>query len=197
MDFVAKGTKIAAQTVGDCKKNTCKGDGSVEVLDDDDDTHDDGNPCTIDVCNGGVVGTSPEAASRTSTVRTSSPCQREFPSTNSPSGPLVLKGVAFSQVPFTQTALASEQSAKQLDFELQLSSTSATAARTAAVLRTATADVQQLLQSSTRSTNKQSVSTEQLRSNPLGSSELLPAQARKTLASTPMRPSGPPTRDDT
>jgi len=103
-----------------------------------------------------------------------------------PGGPFVFQGVAISHVPLLQTARASSQATKHAALELHSSSTSATASRTPGVSRTATADVQQLWQSSTGSTSMQSVSTEQLRSKPLGSSDALPEQAATTLASTPV-----------
>lgn len=53
--FAVKGTVVAAQTPGDCKHDECDGSGNVVRVIDDTDLPTDGNPCTLAVCNGGVV----------------------------------------------------------------------------------------------------------------------------------------------
>lgn len=50
MASAAGSTELEAQTAHDCKKATCAG-----MVNDDDDTPDDSNPCTIDTCNNGVA----------------------------------------------------------------------------------------------------------------------------------------------
>ncbi|MFO0555753.1 MAG: hypothetical protein U0271_45675 [Polyangiaceae bacterium] len=54
MDFTIQGTPISNQIAGDCKKAVCDGDGAVESVDDDNDTEDDFNECTSDVCDAGT-----------------------------------------------------------------------------------------------------------------------------------------------
>ncbi len=49
----AKGTAVASQTAGDCKKNQCDGAGTTEVVSDDLNVPDDGNECTNDSCDAG------------------------------------------------------------------------------------------------------------------------------------------------
>ena len=56
------GTPAGAQTAGDCRQTVCDGNGSARTAADDTDTHDDGNPCTANVCNSGVASNPPLAA---------------------------------------------------------------------------------------------------------------------------------------
>jgi hypothetical protein len=53
-NFTALGTKIAAQTVGDCKKTVCDGAGGIQQQNDDLDLPNDNNACTNEVCTNGV-----------------------------------------------------------------------------------------------------------------------------------------------
>ena len=56
------GTVVAGQTQGDCRDLVCNGTGSVIVVDDDADVPaDDGNPCTIEICQAGSQGVIPAA----------------------------------------------------------------------------------------------------------------------------------------
>jgi hypothetical protein len=55
VDNVADGTPAGAQTAGDCRQMVCDGHGSTRTAVDDTDAHDDGNPCTANVCTAGVV----------------------------------------------------------------------------------------------------------------------------------------------
>lgn len=55
----AQGTPVMAQTQGDCQVNQCDGNGAVETVAQDSDIPDDGNPCTNDVCTGGVASHPP------------------------------------------------------------------------------------------------------------------------------------------
>jgi hypothetical protein len=48
----ARGMALALQTVGDCKKNQCDGNGNPEVVADGSDPPIDGNSCTKDLCSG-------------------------------------------------------------------------------------------------------------------------------------------------
>lgn len=50
---VIRGTRLSAQTIGDCKDIVCAGDGSTELVVADIDIEDDGNDCTADACNAG------------------------------------------------------------------------------------------------------------------------------------------------
>ena len=52
---VAAGKPTATQTAGDCKQNECDGNGAVITANNDADTKDDSNPCTVDACSGGVA----------------------------------------------------------------------------------------------------------------------------------------------
>lgn len=52
--FTPAGTKIPAQVNGDCKTNTCDGNGGIVSGDDDTDVFDDQNDCTDDTCVGGA-----------------------------------------------------------------------------------------------------------------------------------------------
>jgi hypothetical protein len=58
----AAGTVLPNQTVGDCKKDQCDGNGAVTTVADDTDKHVDGNACTQDLCSQGLVSNPPEAA---------------------------------------------------------------------------------------------------------------------------------------
>ncbi len=51
---LAEGTKVAAQTAGDCKVNQCDGSGNVVTTNDDTDVARDDQECTDDVCTAGV-----------------------------------------------------------------------------------------------------------------------------------------------
>jgi hypothetical protein len=51
---LAEGTKVAAQTAGDCKVNQCDGSGNVVTTNDDTDVARDDQECTNDVCTAGV-----------------------------------------------------------------------------------------------------------------------------------------------
>jgi pectin methylesterase-like acyl-CoA thioesterase len=59
---VAAGTVLATQTAGDCQVRRCDGQGAAIQVADDTDKPDDGNPCTSDVCTGGVASNPPAAA---------------------------------------------------------------------------------------------------------------------------------------
>jgi hypothetical protein len=52
---IAAGTVVATQAPGDCRQNQCDGNGNVTAVADDTDVPFDNNPCTIDVCAGGVA----------------------------------------------------------------------------------------------------------------------------------------------
>jgi hypothetical protein len=52
---VAQGTATSMQAAGDCKKNVCNGQGASVSMNDDNDVHVDGNPCTSDLCSGGMA----------------------------------------------------------------------------------------------------------------------------------------------
>lgn len=49
------GIPIAQQTAGDCRKVVCDGAGNHSTVDDLADVLDDGNDCTLDVCEGGIA----------------------------------------------------------------------------------------------------------------------------------------------
>jgi hypothetical protein len=53
--FAPAGTPSGAQIAGDCQRNQCDGAGQVVKAADDTDVVDDGNPCTADLCTGGVA----------------------------------------------------------------------------------------------------------------------------------------------
>ena len=55
-----QGTALALQTAGDCQRTVCDGAGGVATIDDDSDVPFDDNPCTSDVCGGGVQSNPPE-----------------------------------------------------------------------------------------------------------------------------------------
>jgi pectin methylesterase-like acyl-CoA thioesterase len=59
---VAAGTVLATQTAGDCQVRRCDGQGAAIQVADDTDKPDDGNPCTDDVCTGGVASNPPSAS---------------------------------------------------------------------------------------------------------------------------------------
>ena len=54
MSLSAAGTVLAQQTVGDCQSRQCAADGTVKMVADNSDIHDDRNPCTNDTCVGGI-----------------------------------------------------------------------------------------------------------------------------------------------
>ncbi|MDI3283764.1 hypothetical protein [Polyangium sp. 15x6] len=45
---------------GDCKRKQCTAEGTIEEIVDDTDKPDDGNPCTLDTCTGGVPSNPPD-----------------------------------------------------------------------------------------------------------------------------------------
>ncbi|MFT3775659.1 MAG: lamin tail domain-containing protein [Minicystis sp.] len=53
--FTAVDTPIAAQKAGDCLAVVCDGAGATKTINDDTDLPDDQNPCTKNLCNGGVA----------------------------------------------------------------------------------------------------------------------------------------------
>jgi len=59
---VANGTLLAAQTAGDCKKNTCDGAGSIVAAIDNTDLPVDANQCTDNVCMAGAPSNPNSAA---------------------------------------------------------------------------------------------------------------------------------------
>ncbi len=54
MDFMPAGTVVAAQMLGNCKKDVCDGNGAVVSENDDADVPDDKNNCTDDLCSAGL-----------------------------------------------------------------------------------------------------------------------------------------------
>lgn len=60
-DFTPSGTAVSQQNVGDCKKIVCDGHGGLAEENDDADQPDDSNPCTKDLCAGGVADHLPAA----------------------------------------------------------------------------------------------------------------------------------------
>jgi hypothetical protein len=54
MDKAAAGTTLTVQTAGDCQRRQCDANGAVQTVADDTDLPDDRNPCTNDLCTGGV-----------------------------------------------------------------------------------------------------------------------------------------------
>jgi plastocyanin len=60
--MVAAGTAVGAQTKGDCKVKQCDGAGKTTDASDDTDVPTDTNPCTDDVCTGGVASNTPAAS---------------------------------------------------------------------------------------------------------------------------------------
>ena len=59
VSFAVRGTSVAAQTAGDCKKNQCDGNGVVEVANDDADPENDGNACSDNSCASGQKVSTP------------------------------------------------------------------------------------------------------------------------------------------
>ncbi len=59
MDFVAAGTALGVQVMGDCKKDVCDGNGATLSANDDGDLPDDKNPCTNDLCSAGMTSHTP------------------------------------------------------------------------------------------------------------------------------------------
>jgi hypothetical protein len=62
VDNAGDGTPAGAQTTGDCRQMVCDGRGATRTAVDDTDVHDDGNPCTANVCNAGMASNPPLAA---------------------------------------------------------------------------------------------------------------------------------------
>jgi stigma-specific protein Stig1 len=60
--FQPEGTDVAAQAPGDCRALECDGSGNVVDSIDDTDRPNDSNPCTDDVCAGGVAANVPVGA---------------------------------------------------------------------------------------------------------------------------------------
>jgi plastocyanin len=60
--FTAAGTVTAAQTPGDCKRNTCDGAGTIVPATDDTDLPVDNAECTSDVCTAGAPSNPPTAS---------------------------------------------------------------------------------------------------------------------------------------
>ncbi|MBI4956796.1 MAG: hypothetical protein HY908_32565 [Myxococcales bacterium] len=58
--FTTSGTVLAIQNAGDCQRAVCDGAGSTTTQADDLDLPFDDNPCTADVCTGGVATNPPE-----------------------------------------------------------------------------------------------------------------------------------------
>jgi hypothetical protein len=56
------GTPTSKQLPGDCKREVCDAAGLAAIVDDDQDTLADGNPCTADLCAGGVPKYAPSPA---------------------------------------------------------------------------------------------------------------------------------------
>lgn len=66
--YTAAGTATAAQSAGDCQKNTCNGTGSIVSGADDTDLPVDGAECTSDVCTAGVPSNPPTASGTACTM---------------------------------------------------------------------------------------------------------------------------------
>jgi hypothetical protein len=60
--LVAAGTRLATQVAGDCQAITCDGHGATQVVPDDTDLPNDGNPCTDDQCADGIPSHPPSGA---------------------------------------------------------------------------------------------------------------------------------------
>jgi hypothetical protein len=56
------GKPLALQTIGDCKKSQCDGNGNPQIVSDDTDVRIDGNVCTRDVCMNGTPSNPPVAS---------------------------------------------------------------------------------------------------------------------------------------
>jgi hypothetical protein len=54
VEYEKMGVVPSTQTAGDCQKLVCDGKGAVKSQADDSDLPDDGNPCRLDTCTGGV-----------------------------------------------------------------------------------------------------------------------------------------------
>jgi len=59
-NFAASGTKVSAQTNGDCKVRQCDGAGEIEESADDNDRPADNIECTLDLCSGGTPSNPPK-----------------------------------------------------------------------------------------------------------------------------------------
>ncbi len=57
--YASYGTLVASQTAGDCSANVCDGTGDVVVAPASQDVPYDGDPCTLDLCNGTVPSNPP------------------------------------------------------------------------------------------------------------------------------------------
>ena len=62
MSFTAGGTKVAAQTAGDCQSKQCDGAGAVQTVPDNADLPVDANECTNDLCTAGAPSNPPTMA---------------------------------------------------------------------------------------------------------------------------------------
>lgn len=60
--YVTPGTRVSSGTAGDCLREECGQQGRVMQIADPADVPDDGNPCTVDVCNNGVGSHTPAPA---------------------------------------------------------------------------------------------------------------------------------------
>ena len=60
--YTGAGARTSSQLAGDCHANVCDGAGAVASSIDDADVPVDGNPCTLDTCNGGVPANPPVGA---------------------------------------------------------------------------------------------------------------------------------------
>ena len=60
--LVPAGTPTSTQIPGDCKREICDAAGAAMLVNDDQDTLGDGNPCTVDLCATGVPTYTPNAA---------------------------------------------------------------------------------------------------------------------------------------
>jgi hypothetical protein len=70
---VANGTVLGTQTAGDCHKDVCM-DGSVVSIVDDNDVLVDNNPCTQDLCSGGLRSNPPVGSGVACSVGTGTVC---------------------------------------------------------------------------------------------------------------------------
>jgi len=59
VEYVPAGVAAQTQTVGDCKRELCDGQGNVSTEDDDTDILDDQNACTADACTAGSPTNTP------------------------------------------------------------------------------------------------------------------------------------------
>ena len=60
-EMVPAGTPLSTQTASDCKVSVCDGSGNAAIANDDIDTADDANECTIDTCQDGGIRHDPAA----------------------------------------------------------------------------------------------------------------------------------------